>query len=515
MNRRNYILVPGMMVLAFGMMKAQDNPTPSSDSQASPQQPVAAYGQENAPQPITENPPLSGLDLPSLQEHAAPISYLQPGATFSESASTNVGNELGGSTSFSSITRGLGSLALKRLWSHYDLALDYVGGAAYYQKGGLGWKTLQDLGIDQKILWKRGQLQLRDSFSYLPEGTFGASYGSLGSVGVASMGSTGFSSFFSGSGLGALGLTPRIMNVSLAELSENLNPKSSLTATGGYAFTHFYGNDVNGSAFIGSSQITAQTGYNRTLTSHTQLAAVYGYQGFDFSIVGTSFHSHVIQGMYGHRISGRLDLLLGAGPQFTFLDSPSEVCSDPTVPPFPGICNPPNTLNPITIKSTKLGVAAQARLRYRISKNTLDLRYERFVTSGGGLFTGAQSDIVRFTIEHPLSRIWSLSTDLGFSHNDRLQPLTPQQKSACANQILQNPQFACPANDATSYTDGFAGAALHRYFGRNWHGFLSYQFSEIAFDHSFCTVGTACNRISNRQIVTVGLDWTPRPIRID
>ena len=113
MNRRNYILLPGMMALAFGMMQAQDNPTPSSDSQTSPQQPVAAYGQENAPQPITENPPLSGLDLPSLQEHAAPLSYLQPGATFSESASTNLGNELGGS-SIGSISRGLGSLALKR-----------------------------------------------------------------------------------------------------------------------------------------------------------------------------------------------------------------------------------------------------------------------------------------------------------------------------------------------------------------------------------------------------------------
>src|SRR5215471_1276170 len=161
MNRSYMIRVVGMMVLSLGVMRAQDNPTPS-DSQTSPQQPVAAYGQENAPQPISENPPLSGLDLPSLQEHAAPLSYLQPGVTASESATTNIGNELGGSTSVGSITRGLGSLALKRLWSHYDLALDYMGGAAYYQKGGIGAKLLQDLGLDQKIMWKRGQLSLRD-----------------------------------------------------------------------------------------------------------------------------------------------------------------------------------------------------------------------------------------------------------------------------------------------------------------------------------------------------------------
>ena len=497
MNRRYMIRVVGMMVLALGVVRAQDNPTPSSDSQTSPQQPVAAYGQENAPQPITENPPLSGLDLPSLQEHAAPLSYLQPGATVSESATTNIGNELGGSSSFGSITRGLGSLALKRLWSHYDLAFDYIGGAAYYSKNGLGWKMLQDLGLDQKILWKRGQLSLRDSFSYLPEGNFGTAYGSLGSVGVVGIGNNGFNPFTNGSSLGSFGLTPRITNVSSAELAENLNPKSAITATGGYAFTHFY--NISGITFIGSSELSGQVGYNRTLTSHTQIAATYGYQAFDFSITGLSFHTQVIQGMYGRRISGRLDLLLGAGPQFTNIGSPcgfQDVGSNPNC-----ILGP---LGPIgTTSNSRIGVAAQARLRYRISKSILDLRYSRFETSGGGIFAGAQTDLVRFDIEHPLSRVWSLSVDAGYSHNDRLQ-------NGCITLLVP-----CPAGGATTYNDGFGGAALHRFFGRTLHGFASYQFSELAFDHSFCSTNSPCSRTTNRQIVTVGLDWTPRPIRID
>lgn len=471
-----------MMVFALGVVWAQDNATPPSDS---PQQPVPAYGQENAPAPINENPPLSGLDLPSLQEHAAPLSYLQPGATFSESGSTNVGNTLGGS-SFGSISRGLGTLTLKRLWSHYDLALDYMGGAAYYNHGGVGWRQLQDLGIAQKIEWKRGQLSLRDNFSYLPEGNFGAAYGSLGSVGIGGIGSVP-GGLMAGGSAAAFGLTPRILNVSLAEVSENLNPRSAVTAAGGYSFTHFYGNDFNGASFIGSSQVSAQTGYNRSLTPHTQIAAVYGYQGFDFSVLGTAFHSHVIQGMYGHRISGRMDLLLGAGPQIIIGTSPD----------------------------TKIGVAAQARLRYRFSRSSLDLRYERFVTSGGGLFAGAQTDMVRFGVEHPLSRVWALSADMGFTHNNRLQPLTQQQLIACLTGVAQGSQNACPASNATTYIDGFAGAALHRHFGREFHGYLSYQFSDLAFDQSFCLSGTACDRISNRHVVTFGLDWTPRPIRID
>ena len=498
-------------MFALGMVWAQDNTTPPSDSQA-PEQPVPAYGQENAPPPINENPPLSGLDLPSLQEHAAPLSYLQPGATFSESANTNIGNTLGGNT-YGSISRGLGTLELKRLWSHYDLALDYMGGVSYYNEGGVGWRQLQNLAVDQKIQWKRGQLSLRDSFAYLPEGNFGASYGSLGSVGIAGIGGGALGSFYGANTFGALGLTPRIVNVSLAELSENLNPKSAVTATGAYAFTHFYGDDVSGASFIGSSQVSAQGGYNRILTPHTQVAAVYGYQGFDFSIAGTAFHSHVVQGMYGHRISGRMDLLLGAGPQLTLIDTQSQVCSDPTIPP-PDCQFFGDTLQPVTIRNRQLGVAAQARLRYRVSKNSFNLGYERFVTSGGGLFTGAQTDMIRFGVEHPLSRVWNLSMDLGYSHNNRLQPLTPQQIQACMTGA-QNSQNACPANDASTYNSGFAGAALHRYFGRQWHGFVSYQFNELAFDNSFCASNTPCNRISNRQVVTVGLDWTPRPIRID
>ena len=510
MNIGNIVAILSMMVFALGLACAQDNPPPS-DSQA-PQQPIPAYGQENSPtNPINENPPLSGIDLPSLQEHAAPLSYLQPGVTVSETATTNLGNTLGGSN-IGSISRGLGTLTLRRLWSHYDLALDYMGGVGYYNQAGIGWRQLQSMGIAQKIEWKRGQLTVRDNFSYLPEGNFGGAYGSLGSVGIGGFGNAGLPLSLSGGGLGAFGLTPRIVNISVAEVSENLTPKSAVTATGGYSFTHFFGNDISGVSFIGSSQVSAQAGYDRILTPHTQVAVVYGYQGFDFSISGTAFHTHVVQGMYGHRITGRLDFVLGAGPQLIFTDVPTEVCADPSIPLL--LCVPSgSTLVTQNVNNRRLGGAAQARVRYRFTKSSMDLRYERFETSGAGIFTGATTDLVHLGFERPLSRVWGFIADLGFSHNDRLQPLTAQQITGCTT--VQGSQNACPANDATTYNNGFAGAAVHRYFGRQLHGFFSYQFNELAFDHSFCGASASCNRISNRQAVTFGLDWTPRPIRID
>lgn len=516
MTKLHSIGVVGMMVCALGGAWAQDSSTstpPATEAapQTSQQQPVPAYGQENAPPAISENPPLSGLDLPSLEPHAAPLSYLQPGATFSESVDSNAGNGLGGQ-SVTSVSRALGSLTMQRLWSHYDLALDYVGGVGYYNLKGLGLKSMQQMDLEQKVNWKRGQFSVRDSFSYLPEGNFGGSYGSMGSQGIGSLGNTSFGLFANGAALGTLGLAPRILNVSIGEIEENLTPKSSLTVAGGYAFTHFYGSDFAGTSFIGSSQTSAQAGYNRILTPHTQVALAYGYQGFDFSVVGTAFHSQIVQALYGHRISGRMDLLVGAGPQLTLIDTQSAVCSDPTVPPL--FCQlSGDTLDPITVKNNRVNVAAQARLRYQLTRTSLNLTYHRFTTSGSGLFAGAQSDIVRLSATRPLTRVWSVFTDLGFSHNDRVQPLTDAQLTQCGK--ITNPQLICPANDASAYTYGFVGAGLHRAFGREFHGYVSYQFNELSFDHSYCPTGTTCSRISNRNVATFGLDWTPRPIRLD
>jgi hypothetical protein len=269
---------------------------------------------------------------------------------------------------------------------------------------------------------------------------------------------------------------------------------------------------VTGTSFIGSSQISAQLGYNRSLTSHTQLALVYGYQAFDFSVVGTAFHSHIIQGLYGHRISGRMDLLVGVGPQLTFIDTQSAICSESIVAPF--YCQAfGGTLIPTTIRNTKLGVAAQGRLRYKFPKASLDLEFQRFENSGSGLLAGAQSNIVNLGVSRPLSRVWSSFVDVGFSTNSLVQPLSEQQLIQCGTP--QTSQTTCPANDASSYNYAFVGGGLHRALGRDFHAYISYQFNELAFDNSFCNAGSACNRISNRNVATFGLDWTPRPIRID
>ena len=506
MSLRHKIWAVGLLCCCLGAAWGQDNPT-APDNSGQPQEPVPAYGQEGAPPPISQNPPLSGLDLPSLEPHAAPVSYLQPGAMVSEAASSNIANTTGGSST-SSVTRALGSLVLRRLWSNYDLALDYVGGAGYYNL--IGWKALQQMEIDQKISWKRGNLSLRDSFSYLPEGNFGASFGALGSSGMQGLGSAGLGSFWGGAGLGNLGLAPRILNVSLVDATESLTPKSALTAAGGYAFTHFYGSQPNGAPFFSSSQVSAQGAYNRILSAHTQVGLVYGYQAFDFNATATSFHAHIVEAMYGHRITGRMDLLIAAGPEFLKISLPCVVLE-------PG-CQVGQNAIVGSMPHTRIGAAGQARLRYRFPKTKVSLSYEHFLTSGSGVFAGATTDLARLNASRPLNRIWTGSADLGFSRNSRLQSLTAAQQSSCnvPGQPNPNPTFpTCPGVSANIYDSGLAGLAVHRQFGRSLHGYLSYQVNEIWFDRSYCGGLPRCNRISNRDAITIGLDWTPRPIRLD
>src|ERR1700730_862267 len=129
----------------------------------------AARGQDTST-PQVPTPPATGAGAETNppQEPGTPLSYLQPGVHVTESVDSNVSDALGGS-SVHSITRAFGSLTLQRLWSNYDLALDYVGGVVTHIAPGLGAKLLQELDLDQKIKWKRGQLSLKDNFSYLPE----------------------------------------------------------------------------------------------------------------------------------------------------------------------------------------------------------------------------------------------------------------------------------------------------------------------------------------------------------
>src|SRR5579864_3908467 len=99
MSRLSHVWMVAMVTLLMCAAWGQDSSAPPQDSASPPQdnsaqQPVPAYGQDTNTPPISQNPPITGLDQPGLEPHGAPLSYIQPGATVSESYDSNVGNTL-------------------------------------------------------------------------------------------------------------------------------------------------------------------------------------------------------------------------------------------------------------------------------------------------------------------------------------------------------------------------------------------------------------------------------------
>jgi hypothetical protein len=472
------------LALALGVGWAQGGSGQQSSDSTQPATgsvvPAPAFGQDNPPPQTGDNPPLSGLDMPSLEPHAAARSFLVPGAHVSQSVDSNVGGTSGNSA-VHGVTRALGSLMLQRVWRHYETDLDYSGGAAFYSGFSQRSNQVHQLVGEQRVLWRTGQLALRDSFSYLPEGTFG--YGSFGGAGAYQSGTGGLGG--SGGGIsggtvggifgqgqfGSLGQVPRITNSAVVDITESLTPRSSVTLAGGYGLLHFTGDNPTG--LINSRQVSAQAGYNYQLNRKDQIALVYGFQDFHYpTVAGSSFLTHVTHVLYGHRISGRMDLVLGGGPQLTMIH------------------------NPLFGDTRRLSMSGRASLRYRFPHASVALSYDRFNSNGSGFFLGAASDVATFSVSRPLSRLWSVTGNVGYSRNSHILP-------------------AVTGVTARTYQYVYVGGAAHRQLGRYFGLIFNYQFNNLAFDSSFCTTPGSCNNTSQRHVASVGLNWHPRPIRLD
>ena len=427
------------------------------------------------------NPPISGIDQPSLGARFPARSFLVPGAHVSEALDTNVG-QTAGTSAINGVTRVLGSLMLQKIGGRSVTAFDYVGGVAFYTGVNPSTSQIHQFDAEQRILWRTGALSLRDRFSYLPEGSFGfGAYGesgayNLGLGGIGYMGGTlgqGLGGLFGLGEFGSLGQQPRIDNLTIADVTQSLSARSSVTVAGGYEIVHFTDNTAG---FIDSNQITGQVGYDYKLSRKSQVALVYGFQDFRYpNIPGSSFDTHVVNLLYGYRISGRMDFLIGAGPQVTLIHNS---------PLFGG-------------SSNRVTVSARAALRYRFPRTSVGIYYDRYNSSGSGYFVGAVSDVVRFSISRPLTRLWSATADIGYAHNSALQ-------SGAFNLLP-------PSTNSFQYV--YAGAAVRRPLGKQVAVFFSYQFNDLQFNGSTCSAGGSC--ASQRHVVAAGLDWHPRPIRLD
>jgi hypothetical protein len=444
------LLVVGMCLRAA----AQTSSQPQTETTPAP---APAFGQ-NAPVLNPENPPVSGLDEPGLDLHTATRSFISPALQVSESADTNGGNQIGG-TALESVTHVLG----------------YLGGGAFYSSP-YKVKQLQAAGLEAVTRWRTGQVTLRDSFTYLPDGSFSVgTFGGVPGFGLATGGGTsglggglpGAHLFGSGA-LGSIGDIPRLANTVILDAVQAINPVSAVTAAGGFSNAHFY-DPTN--TLLNSDQVTVEAGYSHLVSRHDQIGVVYAYQLFQFpEDTGGQFYNHIVNVRWKYHITGRMSLTAGAGPQYTVMEQG-------------GYAN-------------RWSLSARVLLNYKFTHSSMSATYEKFTSTGSGFFAGASTQAARLLYTRPLGRTWDFYGDLSYSHNKKLQGVP------------------IGGLNAASYDEGSAGAVFRKHLGRTYEFFAAYRFSEVAFNVPV-TFSATTGRISHRNVGTIGVEWHPTPTRIE
>lgn len=463
-----------LAVLVFGISMCATAQTSSQSQPGTTPTPAPAFGQ-NAPILNPENPPVTGLDEPSLELHTATRSFIAPALQVSESVDTNGANQLGGGNNLESVTRVLGALDLQQFWPKSDLFLEYLGGGAFYGNP-YDVKQLQAAGLEAVTRWRTGQATLRDSFSYLPDGSFAiGTFGGVPGLGLATGGGAtlggGLPGMHLNGQLGSVGNIPRLGNTAILDVVQALNPVSAITVAGGFSNAHFY-DPTN--TLLNSDQITAQAGYSHLFSHHDQIGVIYGFQLFQFpQNTGGEIYNHVINLRWSHTISNRMSVIAGAGPQYTDLQQRGQL--------------------------KHWSVSARLQLRYKFAHSSLVATYEKFTSEGSGFFAGADTQAARLGYKRPLGRTIDFYGDLGYSHNKK----------------LQNVAFGGLA--AGTFDEGYAAAVIRKHMGRYYDLFAAYRFSEVGFDIPVtdCLSGFGCGRIDQRHVGTIGVEWHPRPTRIE
>jgi hypothetical protein len=464
----------GVPAIANGQSQPQGETSQKNAQPDNPTPPAPAFGQ-NAPVLNPENPPVSGLDDGVLDLHPATRSFISPALQVSESADSNADNNLGGSSGVQPITRVLGAFDLQQFWPKSDLFLEYLGGGAFYTNP-YQTKQLQAAGLEAVTRWRTGQVTLRDSFQYLPDGTFSiGTFGGVPGFGLATGGGglggglAGAHNFGSGQ-LGSIGNISRLANTAIVDAVQALTPVSALTFAGGFSNAHFFDNP---DGLINSDQVTVEGGYSHLVSRRDQIGVVYAFQLFQFpQDTGGQFYNNVLNLRFKYHVSGRMNLTVGAGPQFTILEEGGE--------------------------STRVSLSARVQLTYKFAHSSLAAGYEKFTSPGSGFFAGADTQAARLLYTRPIGRTWNFYGDLAYSHNDKLQ------------------NIAFGAINASTYNEGSAGAVFRKHLGRTYEFFAAYRFSEVAFNVPPGITGIpGTGRISSRNVGTVGIEWHPRPTRIE
>lgn len=417
--------------------------------------------QENKLEP--DDHPLTGLQVPTLGSQAERHSYWIPGISYSNTIQPN-GFNVGGGNEWISTSYLTGNISLLEAFSHSKLGINYSGGEFFSTDSAVGSGQFHQLGMNQEFKWERWQLTFIDQFSYLPQTQFG--FGGGTNLGIPGTGgslspslpglnnNTTNQTIFSGVGT-------RYTNSGAVQVNYQMTPRNSITLGGVYGILRFTeaGNIENDDA-IGT------VGYNYDITRRDTIGILYRFTSYHYLGNPQAIQDHVVNAAYGRKITGRLALQLFGGPEIT------------------------EYRVPIGTRDQFIAGSGGATLLYGFERSSVSFGYSHGVTSGSGVFVGAQTDQVQAGMNWKLSRVWNGTLGAGYAKN---------RSVALASGV-----------QGQSFDTVFANVGLNRPLGRNAIFSVGYSAYVQKTGLSACS-GPQCSVTNDTHQIAISFSWHTRP----
>ena len=467
-NRIAVLVFAAQSLLLFPALQAQSAPVPPIHDAPTP---VLVTDPIQTPIQPDDHPLTGAMEL-GIGSWGPRHSYLTPSIRIAETLESNpllTGADSGsyrGFTSFASDTqlvRYFGSSAELR----YAGALRYDTRAAI--QGLDKFTNTHNLSFSKRFTLSNWNLLFDDHAQYSQASNFGAvGMEGLGNVvgQLAQWQGTSTSQLTSGTLKPGIapdqtilnGQTGRVSNSVLGQAEFHADSRDVYTAAGTYSLLHFTSGPYND-----SRQAAIFGGYNHALSDRDSFGVAANYTHITFVHLPNTVSVETVTGIYSRRISGKLSVEGGLGPQF---DSDDEG----------------------GVTHSEVSWQGHASATYRVKRLMLDTRVDRSTTAGSGVLPGATTTQLQNSSSFVVSRNWSSTVNFGVARNKQL-------------------------NGQREYNTQFAGITFTRRLGVYTSIFADYNLQRQTQD-SNCT-GTACGFTGHNNVFGIGLSWSYKPVGIE
>jgi len=412
-----------------------------------------------------DNWPVSGVQNTTLGTPVMRHSYWVPGIRYSNTTASSNANSAG-STQWNTTTFVSGDVSLLEAWSHSLLSANYSGGGFASTDATQGNGQYHQLSAAYEIIQRRWQALFVDQFSYLPQSSFGfGGTSGLSTPGISDSLAVPLpglqNAYLPGqSFLGAVG--GRYSNAFAAQLNFSVSRRGSITFAGVQGLLRF-----TQTGNISSDTEIFNVGYNYALTPKDSMGLVYRFSAYHYPGDPQALGDHAVLFVYGKKITGRLGLRLAGGPDITTFRVP------------------------ILTSTQKVSGTASGSVIYGFRHGSATVNYTYEVSSGSGVFSGANSNLVGALWNRQLTRVWNASLNFQYARS---------------GQIASAIGISTP-----SYDSWVIGTGLDRPLGRAANLSLGYQAQIQGGTAALCQGSNCATNYTSHQIF-LSFQWHTRPL---